>query len=123
MDLSDQIIEALRARNAAGETYEQMSSSCGLSGAHIHRLANHRAAPLKMSLATFLALFPRALIQLDPAAGPADSSGDFVPRSDYLDLREKYADLRDQYQDLREKYLDIRDSRPPAQVSILSASK
>ncbi len=122
MDLSDQIIEALRARNAAGETYEQMSSSCGLSGAHIHRLANRRAAPLKMSLATFLALFPRALILLNPADGTSDLA-DSVPRSDYLDLREKYADLRDQYQDLREKYLDIRDSRPPAQISTLSTSK
>lgn len=123
MDLSEQIVEAIRARNVAGETYAAMAKKSGVAASQIHRVANHLQDPLKMSLATFLALFPRALIQLDPAAGPADCSGDFVPRSDYLDLREKYADLRDQYQDLREKYLDIRDSRPPAQASILSASK
>ena len=32
MDLSDQIVEALRARNTAGETYERMEKSFGVSG-------------------------------------------------------------------------------------------
>lgn len=122
MDLSEQIIEAIRARNTAGETYECMAHITGVSRAYIHQIANHRSDPLKLSLEKFIALFPRALILLNPADGTSDLA-DSVPRSDYLDLREKYADLRDQYQDLREKYLDIRDSRPPAQISTLSASK
>lgn len=112
--LSDQIVEALRARNAAGETYEQMEKDSGVSGAQIHRLANHRASPLKMSLQTFLALFPSAQIELAPARAQDDPAAAAAARSEYQDLRDKYQDLRDKYQDLRDKYLDLRESRPSA---------
>lgn len=67
MGLSEQIVEALRARNRSGETYEQMGKACGVSHAHIHRLANGKADPLKMSLETFLSLFPDVQIEVDPA--------------------------------------------------------
>lgn len=119
MDLSEQIIEAIRARNTAGETYERMAHITGVSRAYIHQIANHRSDPLKLSLEKFIALFPRALILLNPADGTSDLA-DSVPRSDYQDLRGKYQDLRDKYQDLRDKYLDLRESRPP--LSTLSAS-
>ena len=110
MNLSDQIIAALRARNVAGETYDRMEKTTGVSGSYIHQIVNHRSDPLKLSLEKFLALFPSAQILLDPV--PGGTGADMVPRSELLDLREKYADLRDQYQDLREQYLDLK-SRPP----------
>lgn len=112
-ELSEKIVEALRARNVSGETYSQMEKISGVSGSYIHSLANHQCAPLKLSLEKFFKLFPSAQISL---SGAAPFSGvpaaDMVPRSELLDLRERYADLRDQYQDLREKYLDLK-SRPP----------
>ena len=114
MDLSEQIVAAIRARNASGETYEEMAKASGVSGAQIHRLANHRASPLKMSLQTFLALFPSARIELAPVcASSVDpvAAADVVPRSEYQDLRDRYQDLRDQYQDLREQLLELR-ARP-----------
>ena len=122
MDLSDQIVEALRARNMAGETYEQIGKSCGVSHAHIHRLANRRSDPLKISLETFLALFPSAQIELAPTRVPDDPAAAAAARSDYQDLRDKYQDLRDKYQDLRDKYLDLRKSRPPLSAATLSTS-
>ena len=120
MDLSDQIVEALRARNTAGETYERMEKSFGVSGSYIHRIANRQCDPLKMSLEKFLALFPSAQIELAPARVPDDPAAAAAARSDYQDLRDKYQDLRDKYQDLRDKYLDLRESRPP--LSTLSTS-
>ena len=76
MDLSEQIVAALRGRNAAGETYEEMAKLSGVSGAQIHRLANHRASPLRMSLETFLSLFPSARIEVAPARVPDDPAAD-----------------------------------------------
>lgn len=122
-ELSEAIVAAIRARNASGESYDHMGQLCGLSHTHIHRLANRRALPSRLSLENFLALFPSARIELAPARVPDDLAADVVPKSEYQALREQYQDLRDKYQDLREKYLDIRDSRPPAQISTLSASK
>ena len=113
MDLSEQIVEALRARNAAGDTFEHMANITGVSRAYIHQIANHRSDPLKMSLDKFLALFPSAQIELAPARAQDDPAAAAAARSDYQDLRDKYQDLRDKYQDLRE-------SRPP--LSTLSAS-
>ena len=113
MDLSEQIIEAIRARNAAGETYKQMSQKSGITQSYIHGVANRKYAALKMSLETFLALFPSAQIELAPARDPDDPAAAAAARSDYQDLRDKYQDLRD-------KYLDLRESRPP--LSTLSAS-
>lgn len=113
MNLSEQIIAAIRARNAAGETYDRMEKISGVSGSYIHQLANYRSDPLKLSLEKFFALFPSAQISLSGAATFAGVPPvDMVPRSELLDLREKYADLRDKYQDLREQYLDLK-SRPP----------
>ena len=118
--LSDQIVEALRARNAAGETYAAMGKKSGVSSSQIHRIANHLQDPAQISLQTFLALFPQAQIELAPARVPDDPAAAAAARSDYQDLRDKYQDLRDKYQDLRDKYLDLRESRPP--LSTLSAS-
>ena len=123
MDLSEQIVEAIRARNVAGETYAAMAKKSGVAASQIHRVANHLQEPLKMSLATFLALFPSAQIELAPARVPDDPAAAAAARSEYQDLRDKYQDLRDKYQDLRDKYLDLRESRPPAQISTLSTSK
>ena len=70
--LSDQIVEALRARNAAGETYAAMGKKSGVSSSQIHRIANHMQDPAQISLQTFLALFPSAQIELAPARVPDD---------------------------------------------------
>ena len=137
MSLSEQIIAALRARNASGETYKSMHQASGITQSYIHGLVNRKYDPLKMSLFTFAALFPHAVIYLDGADASSDVQAvdlsDYVPRSDFLDLRERYADLRDQYQDLREKYLDLQSCPPfvldgpgsaaPCHVSISSKSK
>ena len=110
MNLSEQIIAALRARNNAGETYDRMEKSTGVSGSYIHQLVNNRSDPLKLSLEKFFALFPSAQISLDGAAPSASApAADMVPRSELLDLREKYADLRDQYQDLRDQLLAMKE--------------
>ena len=122
MSLSEQIIAALRARNASGETYKSMHQSSGITQSYIHGLVNRKYDPMKMSLFTFAALFPRAVICLDGADAASEAAvvdlSDYVPRSGLLDLREKYADLRDQYQDLREKYIDLKEraSTPPPAV-------
>ncbi len=118
MDLSDQIVEALRARNMAGETYEQIGKSCGVSHAHIHRLANRRSDPLKISLETFLALFPSAQIELAPARVPDDPAAAAAARSDYQDLRDKYQDLRESVPP------HVRDERSlnPYRISVPSTS-
>lgn len=113
MSLSEEIISALRERNASGDTFEHMANISGVSRAYIHQIANHRSDPLKMSLEKFLALFPSAQIELAPARVPDDPAAAAAARSDYQDLRDKYQDLRDKYQDLRDKYLDLRESRPP----------
>jgi len=120
MSLSEEIISALRERNASGDTFEHMANISGVSRAYIHQIANHRSDPLKMSLEKFLALFPSAQIELAPARVPDNPAAAAAARSDYQDLRDKYQDLRDKYQDLRDKYLDLRESRPP--LSTLSAS-
>ena len=92
MDLSEQIVAAIRARNASGETYKEMSAASGVAQSYIHGVANHRYLPLKMSLQTFLALFPSARIELAPARVPDDpaAAADVVPRSEYQDLRDRY---------------------------------
>ena len=113
MSLSEEIISALRERNASGDTFEHMANISGVSRAYIHQIANHRSDPLKMSLEKFLALFPSAQIELAPARVPDDPAAAAAARSDYQDLRDKYQDLRDKYQDLRDKYLDLRESVPP----------
>ena len=119
MTFSERIVAALRERVQAGETYAQLSKKSGIAAPHINRLVNHQADPLKMSLLTFIALFPHALITLDGATGesgaPAVDLSDYVPRSEYLDLREKYADLRDRYQDLRDECSNLK-SAPPHSV-------
>lgn len=112
-EISEKIVDALRARNFKGETYAQMEKASGVSGSYIHSLANHQCDPIKMSLEKFLALFPSAQIELAPARVPDDPAAAAAARSDYQDLRDKYRDLRDKYQDLRDKYLDLRESRPP----------
>jgi transcriptional regulator with XRE-family HTH domain len=113
MSLSEEIISALRERNASGDTFEHMANISGVSRAYIHQIANHRSDPLKMSLEKFLALFPSAQIELAPARVPDDPAAAAAARSDYQDLRDKYQDLRDKYQDLRDKYQDLRESVPP----------
>ena len=79
MGLSEQIVEALRARNKSGETYERISRASGVAASYIHRLANNQASPLKMSLEKFLALFPDVQIEVDPARYQSRtvSSGEF----------------------------------------------
>jgi len=113
MSLSEQIIAALRARNASGETYKSMHQSSGITQSYIHGIVNRKYDPLKMSLLTFAALFPRAAIYLDGADVTSEAAAvdlsEYVPRSELLDLREKYANLRDQYQDLREQYIDLKE--------------
>ena len=115
-ELSEKIVEALRARNFEGETYAQMEKVSGVSGSYIHSLANHQCDPIKMSLEKFLALFPSARIELAPACIPDDPAAvqdlSCVPRSEYQDLRDRYQDLRDRYQDLRDELLNLK-SRPP----------
>ena len=106
MNLSEEIIAALRARNVAGETYDRMEKSTGVSGSYIHRIATRQSDPLKLSLEKFMALFPSAQIELAPARVPDDPAVAAAARSDY--------------QDLRDKYQDLRESRPP--LSTLSAS-
>ena len=113
MGLSEEIISALRDRNASGDTFEHMANVSGVSRAYIHQIANHRSDPLKMSLEKFLSLFPSAQIELAPARFPDDPGPDMVPRSEYQDLRDKYQDLRDQYLDLRDQYQELRSSRLP----------
>ena len=111
----EQIVRCIRARNNSGETYERMHEKTGIAASHIHRIANRRQDPLKMSLEKFLALFPCAQIQLDPPLEtrvPDDPAACCVPLSDYQDLRDRYQDLRDRYQDLREQLIDLK-SRPP----------
>ena len=71
MGLAEQIVAAIRARNASGETYKQMHLASGITQSYIHGVANHRYDPLKMSLQTFLALFPSAQISLTGAAASA----------------------------------------------------
>jgi hypothetical protein len=116
MSLSEQIIAALRARNASGETYKSMHQSSGITQSYIHGIVNRKYDPLKMSLLTFAALFPRAVIYLDGADAASDAAAvdlsDYVSKSDYAALRDKYQDLRDQYQDLRDQYQELK-SRPP----------
>lgn len=123
MSLSEQIISALRARNASGETYKSMHQASGITQSYIHGIVNRKYDPLKMSLLTFAALFPRAVIYLDGANVASEVASvdlsDYVPKSDYAALRDQYQDLRDKYQDLRDKYQDLRESRPP--LSTLSA--
>lgn len=70
-ELSEAIVAAIRARNASGESYDHMGQLCGLSHTHIHRLANRRALPSRLSLENFLALFPSAQISLTGAAASA----------------------------------------------------
>lgn len=116
MSLSEQIIAALRTRNASGETYRSMHQSSGITQSYIHGIVNRKYDPMKMSLFTFAALFPHALITLDGATGETGVSvvdlSDYVPKSDYAALRDQYQDLRDQYQDLREQYLDLKSAPP-----------
>ena len=113
MSLSEQIIAALRARNASGETYKSMHQSSGITQSYIHGIVNRKYDPLKMSLLTFAALFPRAAIYLDGADAASKVAAvdlsEYVPRSDYATLRDQYQDLRDRYQDLRDQYQDLRD--------------
>lgn len=73
MGLAEQIVAAIRARNASGETYKQMHLVSGITQSYIHGVANHRYDPLKMSLQTFLALFPSAQISLAGSAAPVCS--------------------------------------------------
>lgn len=113
MTLSERIVAALHERVQAGETYAQLSKKSGIAAPHINRLVNHQADPLKMSLLTFAALFPRAAIYLDGADVASEAAAvdlsEYVPRSDYAALRDQYQDLRDRYQDLREQYIDLKE--------------
>ena len=109
MDLSDQIVEALRARNMAGETYEQIGKSCGVSHAHIHRLANRRSDPLKMSLEKFLALFPSAQIELAPARAQDDPAASNLAR-ELAVVRAERDSLRRELETLR-RLADVLDAR------------
>ena len=112
MDLSEEILTALRAKYYAGSTYAELSKEVGVSAPYIRHILNGKRDPLKLTLDYFLRLFPSARIELSPAHVPEDPAGSGVSLKDYQDLREKYQDLRDRYQDLREELLELR-ARPP----------
>ena len=106
MTLSEQIIAAIRARNAAGETYECMAGITGVSRAYIHQIANNRSDPLKLSLEKFFALFPSAQIYLDGAASAAPVSGDSLRHEREL-LELERAELAAQRRELEEARKNI----------------
>ena len=110
MELSEKIVEAIRARYMAGATYTELSEQAGVSSSYIRHILNGKRDPMKLSLDFFLRLFPSARIELAPARVPDDpaAAADVVSRSEYQDLRDRYQDLRDQYQDLREQLLELR---------------
>jgi len=120
MDLSEQIVAALREKYRSGTTFAELAKSSGVSLTYLRSLTVGERNPMKMSLDFFLRLFPSARIELAPARAQDDPAAAAAARSDYQDLRDKYQDLRDKYQDLRDKYQDLRESRPP--LSMLSAS-
>jgi len=132
MDLSEEIVAAIRARNAAGETYAQLSKVCGLAASQIHRLANRKQSPLKMSVEKLLALFPRAKIELEPSAagiGSDSADADLTRRADALQARERElaAERRELDAIRRElaaerRLLELeREARPPAPAGVLVA--
>lgn len=115
MDLAEQIVAALRARNRDGETYEQMEKASGVSGSYIHQLANRQSSPLNMSLKKLLALFPRAEIRLESAA--ADASPSDMDRArleserSELEFRRRELDLERQVFELEKRIAEL-EQRP-----------
>ena len=116
MDLSEQIVAALREKYRSGATFAELAKSSGVSLTYLRSLTVGERDPMKMSLDFFLRLFPSARIELaharvpdDPAAAAAVDLSDYVPKSDYAALRDQYQDLRDRYQDLREQYIDLKE--------------
>lgn len=105
-ELSEKIVEALRARNVSGETYSQMEKMSGVSGSYIHSLANHQCAPLKLSLEKFFALFPSAQISLNGSAQAAPVSGDSLRHEREL-LELERAELAAQRRELEEARKNI----------------
>ena len=122
MDLSEQIIAALRGRNASGDTFEHMAKTTGVSRAYIHQIANHRSDPLKMSLEKFLSLFPSAQIELAPARVPDDpaASSDLDLLRRELDAERRELDAIRRELDAERRVLELeRELRPPAPPGVL----
>lgn len=94
MNLSEEIIAALRARNVAGETYDRMEKSTGVSGSYIHQLVNRRSDPLKLSLEKFFALFPSAQIILAGSAVSSPACSDDLERVRMESERDRLAHER-----------------------------
>ena len=57
MNLSEQLVAALRARNVTGENDDGMEKISGVFGSYIYRLVNYQSNPLKMSLENFSVCF------------------------------------------------------------------
>lgn len=114
MDLSEQIVAALREKYQSGATFAELAKSTGVSLTYLRSLTVGERDPMKLSLDFFLRLFPSARIELAPACAPSVDPADVVPRSEYQDLRDRYQDLRDQYQDLRDRLAELEHPRFPA---------
>ena len=112
MDLSEQIVSAIRAKYQAGATFAELGKQAGVSLTYLRKIMVGERNPMKLSLDFFLRLFPSARIELAPACAPSVDPADVVPRSEYQDLRDRYQDLRDQYQDLRDELAALKAARP-----------
>lgn len=127
MGLSEEIISALRDRNASGDTFEHMANVSGVSRAYIHQIANHRSDPLKMSLEKFLALFPYAKIELVAPVAPELVLGEPDRRAHDLEIERRELDAERRELDAIRRELDAerrvleleRELRPPAPPGVL----
>ena len=127
MGLSEEIISALRDRNASGDTFEHMANVSGVSRAYIHQIANHRSDPLKMSLEKFLALFPYAQIELVAPVAPELVLGEPDSRAHDLEIERRELDAERRELDAIRRELDAerrvleleRELRPPAPPGVL----
>lgn len=121
MGLAEEIISALRDRNASGDTFEHMANISGVSRAYIHQIANHRSDPLKMSLEKFLALFPYAKIELVAPVAPELVLGEPDRRAHDLEIERRELDAERRELDAIRRELDAehrvleleRELRPP----------
>lgn len=127
MGLSEEIISALRDRNASGDTFEHMANVSGVSRAYIHQIANHRSDPLKMSLEKFLRLFPYAQIELVASVAPELVLGEPDRRARDLEIERRELDAERRELDAIRRELDAerrlleleREVRPPAPPGVL----
>lgn len=64
MDLSEQIVAALREKYQSGATFAELSEQTGVSASYIRHIMNGKRDPMKISVDFLLRLFPTARIML-----------------------------------------------------------